>query len=664
MSPKHNLETTLNIIVLGHNSSGKTMLAEEILVLGKALKQAGSTKDGTSTLCTDQEEKKRQSTLLLDIGFCERGNHLINVFDTPGYLELSGHVSSGLYVADLAIICVDSSSGVTVSTRKFWNLAENAGVPKIVALTKFDISQTSFQGVVKCLKDDLSNKCIPVLFPDGSGAAFTKAVPFWNNSVPADLASLASQAKEKVIEVDDKLLEKYLEGTEVSEDEVKGALAKAISCGSIVPVIPCNSTTGLGIVELLDILLAGYNYRNIPDSIKPLVDKCSVVARVFKCNSDRFVGKILYLKVFKGTLRPGDTVYNVRTAANCKLGSMFKPFGSEQRSVSEIGSGDIVAVTKIEDMCISDVLTDKRVEDTVAPINFPRPVISLAVEPKSKKDESKLSISLQKMSDADPTFIATRDQRTHELVISGLGQLHLDITLSRMKNIFEAEVVTKAPKIPFNETCFAKAEGHHKHKKQTGGRGQYGEVYLTVEPAQRGEGFIFQNAITQGKIPSQYIPSIEKGIKNTLEKGVIAGYPVVDVKVTVYDGSFHEVDSDNNSFELAGSKAFKDGFLKAKPVILEPIVNMDVTVPAKFIGDIQGQIISKRGRIQTVEGEGRLQVIKAQVPLMEVLSYATELTAITAGEGSFSMEVSHYDVLPNQIAEKVKAAAIKEKEDE
>jgi elongation factor G len=452
------------------------------------------------------------------------------------------------------------------------------------------------------------------------------------------------------------------------------ALPKAFVQGKLVPILCASSKRDIGVAEFLD-FVAKYAPSPLDASPKKGVDpekKAEVTrapgstlsAQVFKSIADPAVHRLSYLRVYSGAIAADQPIYNQRTGKSSRIGSMYKPFGKDHHACATAIAGDIVCVSKVDDLNTGDTICDAQAPVQYRTFEFPLSMVSQAVEPKTKQDLARMSESMHKMADSDPTFHFTRDAGTGELVITGRSKMHVDVILARLKRKFHVEVITHPPRLALKEAILAPAEGHHKHKKQSGGHGQYGEVYLRLKPTPRGEGFKFTDSISQGRIPQQYVPAIEKGIRKTIEKGVIAGYPVVDVEVEVYDGSYHDVDSGPVSFELAGSRAFKDAFAKAKPVILEPVVHIEISVPSKFMGDITGDLNSRRGRIEGLDSRGDVQVIRAHIPMMEIMDYETQLRSVTGGEGSYTTEPSHYDVMPHKLAEAVIAKAKKPVEEE
>lgn len=643
-----------NVAFVGHNSSGKTSLADTLLFKAKAVSKPGSINEETSVFDFDSEAKERKVSIELSMAFCNYQSKEINIIDTPGYTDFISQSISALAAVETAIVCVNAVAGVMINTRKTWEEATKRNIGKIVIVTKLDNENINFESLLDNIRSVFGQNVVPVNVPDEVGPSIKKIVSVFD-LVPANFEGIATVAKEKILETDDALLEKYLGGGEVSKTDLEATLAKAVLAQKIVPVFCTSVAKDIGVSQILDALVT---------MVPPPKVQEKFCAQVFKCTADPFVGKLIYLKINGGSLTSDMTLYNERTKKQLRMGNIFKPFGKDQKGTSGVPAGDIVVITKLEEAAISDTFCEPSNPIKFPEIQFPNPMISLAVEPKTKQDEARISVSLQKMAESDPTFRVARDQQTLELVVTAMSQLHMDVILGRMKRIYDVNVVTKAPKIPYRETISVPVDGHHKHKKQTGGHGQYGEVYIRVEPTERGSGFEFKDEITQGKIPGQFIPAVEKGIREAMEKGILAGFPVTDVRVRLQDGSYHEVDSGPESFRLAGSKAFKSAFLEGNPVLLEPVVNVQVYCPPKFIGDITGQITSRRGRIITVDSENDMQVIKAQAPLQEMLSYANELNAITAGEAYFTMDISHFDILPHRVAEAVIARNKKQQEED
>jgi elongation factor G len=665
-----------NIVLVGHNSSGKTSLAEAMLFKMKATSRLGSVDDGTSVFDYEPEEKERKNSIDLAMASVNVQGREINILDAPGYPDFVGEAICGLDAVETAVICINAVDGIRVNTRKMWDLATKAGVARVISINKMDQDNIRYVELINSIREEFGKDCAPVMLPAGWGDAFKGVVSLITNpdGAPADLKDLASEAREKLMEADDKLIEEYLEGKVVTAEELAGVLPKAFAQGRLVPILCTSAKKDVGVAEFMD-FIAKYTPSPMDEPPKKGIDpekKAEVErtpggpfsAQVFKSIADPVVHRLSYLRIYSGSLTSDQPLFNQRTGKAARIGAMFKPFGKDQRTVASAVAGDIVCVAKVDELNTCDTVCDPHHIVQYPKYEFPLSMVSQAVEPKTKQDLARMSESMHKMADSDPTFHFSRDPGTGELVITGRSKLHVEIILARLKRKFHVEVITHPPKLALKEAIAQGAEGHHKHKKQSGGHGQYGEVYLRLKPTTRGEGFKFTDSITQGRIPQQYVPAIEKGIRKTIEKGVVAGYPVVDVEVEVYDGSYHDVDSGPASFELAGSKAFKDAFAKAKPCILEPIVNIEITVPSKFMGDITGDLNSRRGRIAGMDSQGQMQVVRATIPMMEIMDYETQLRSVTGGEGSYTIEPSHYDMMPHKLAETVIAKAKKPVEED
>ncbi len=661
--PKYETKDIRNIVLVGHNSSGKTTLGDAMLFKAKASSRQGSTDDGSSVFDFEPEEKERKNSIDLAVASLSIQGREINVLDAPGYPDFVGEAICGLNAVETAVICVNAVDGIRVNTRKMWELAQSAGVARFFCINKLDQENAKFRELVASIRETFGKECVPVMLPLGTGDAFRGVVDLVTSpdKAPADLKALADESREKLMEADDKMIEEYLEGKPVTAEELAAALPKAFAQGRLVPILCTSAKKDVGIAEFLDFVA---RYAPSPLDVPPKKgedpEKKTELTRppsgpmsgqVFKSIADPVVHRLSFVRVYSGTLAADQPLFNQRTGKASRIGSMYKPFGKDHHACTSAVAGDIVCVSKVEELNTCDTVCDPHAPVAFPRFQFPLSMVSMAVEPKTKQDLARMSESMHKMADSDPTFHFARDPGTGELVITGRSKLHVEIILARLRRKFHVEVITHPPRLALKEAVVQPAEGHHKHKKQSGGHGQYGEVYLRLKPTPRGEGFKFTDSITQGRIPQQYVPAIEKGIRKTIEKGVVAGYPVVDVEVEVYDGSYHDVDSGPASFELAGSKAFKDAFAKAKPVILEPIVHIEITVPSKFMGDITGDLNSRRGRIEGMDSQGNLQVVRAHIPMMEIMDYETQLRSVTGGEGSYTIEPSHYDVMPHKLAQ-------------
>jgi elongation factor G len=680
--PEYTSKDIRNIVAVGHGGAGKTTLLDAMLFKAGAVTRAGSVAEKSSVFDFEDEEKERGNSIFASMAFCRWKNTELNLVNTPGFMDFAGAAISGIHAGDLALVAVSAQRGVELNARKMNAVAKGLGLARVVVITKMDGENiVDYDAVIAKVQEVFGNQCLPVNLPVGIGPAFSGVVGVLQPpaSAPAgvvgDVEAAAGALMDKIVEADEKLMEKYLNGDKISPEELATTLRKAIAAGALVPILHTSGAKSIGVEELMDFLAAyAPSPADMPvpaakdvkgeadvalacDAAKPLA------ARVFKTVVDPFVGKLSYFRILQGTLPADSHVTNSRTGKNERVAQLFRIFGKETRTVTKGIAGDICAVSKIEDIHIGDALCDGRHLVTLPKITFPLPMASLAIEPKARGDEQKISGSVQKIADGDPTFIPRRDQQTGEMIVTGMSQLHLDVMLHRLEKRFGVGVATKPPRIPYKETISVPSEGMYRHKKQSGGRGQFGEVHFRMFPMERGAGFEFVDAIVGGSVPNQFIPAVEKGVRETLVRGVIAGYPVEDVRVELFFGKYHDVDSSEAAFKLAASMCFQECFMKAKPVLLEPIMNLEIMVPSQHMGDISGDLNSRRGRIVGMDSDGDMQIIRAQAPLGEVMRYSTELRSMTGGTGSYTMELSHYDVVPARAAEQIIALAKKEKEE-
>jgi elongation factor G len=670
--PSHATADIRNVLLTGHGGSGKTTLADAMLFATTTVTRKGSVTDGTSFSDFEKEEKEHKHSIYPSLLHMDHLGKRINLIDTPGSPDLIGQAIACLPAVETVVVVINAVSGIEVVTRRMMEAAKERNLPRAIVINKIDSPDIDLEKLVNNIRETFGPECLPINLPSGKGKAVVECL--LNNSGESDFDTVRrchAAMLDQIVEMDENLMEKYLGGEEPDYDALHAPFEKAMDEGHVVPICFADAKTGVGIPELLDTVVKHYpspiegnlrpfftgdgadekpfNYTE--DANKPLL------AHVFKVTTDPFIGKLAIFRVHQGKATGHTQVIIGHSKKTVKLSHVFHLQGKEHKEIDAIIAGDIGAVAKIEEIHTGDVLHDDHALDAVhlKKETFPTPMYGLAVNPKSRGDEQKISGALHKISEEDPTFRVNVDRQTHELVIYGLGELHLRLILERLKNR-GLEVDTKPPKIAYKETILAKADGHHRHKKQTGGAGQFGEVYLKVEPLERGKGFEFADEIFGGSIPGQYVPAVEKGVRDLIDTGILAGYPVQDVKVIVYDGKHHPVDSKEVAFRAAGKYAFKDAFLKAKPVLLEPIVNMAITVPEDKVGAITGDLSGKRGRIQGTDiVAGGMAVITAQAPLAEVMQYQSQLKSVTGGQGSFVMELSHYDPVPPQVQQQIVA---------
>jgi len=669
-----------NIVLLGHSGAGKTTLGDAMLHVAKVTGRLGSVDQGTSYLDHGEIERDRKHSVDPSLAYFDHAGKTINLVDTPGYPDFIGGAICAMAGVDIAVVVVSAVAGVEVNTRRLFNVAREVNLPVAVVISKIDGENVDLAAVLEQISQTFGQACRPMNLPSDGGKAVVDC--FANDSGSTDIADVAeahTQLIENVIEADERLMEAYLGGAEIPAEEISAAFAKAMVAGTVIPVLFTAGRSEVGVTEFMD---AVAKYFPSPEQVKarPVRNAdgddaedveiaCDparpFVGQAFKITSDPFVGKLAWIRIYQGTVK-GDTNYLLRgQKKGTKIGHPFKIQGKETGEVSQAVAGDIIALAKVEDIQTGDVLHSEQKPMYAAVLPSPTPMYSQAVTTKSRGDEQKISEALTKLAEEDPTFVVSRDSQTNETVISGIGDLHLRIVLTKMKERFDLEVETKPPKIPYRETITAKAEGHHRHKKQTGGAGQFGEVYLRVEPTARGEGFDFVNDLFGESIPRQYLPAIEKGIADVMEKGAIAGYPMQDIRVSVYDGKHHPVDSKEIAFKTAGRWAFIDAIQKAKPVLLEPIVDMEVTVPSSYMGDITSDLSGRRGRIVGQDMlPGNMCCIKAQAPLSEVMQYDSQLRSVTGGQGSYTMDFNHYEPVPGNVQQQIIAAAEKAKEEQ
>jgi len=638
-----------NIVLLSHSGAGKTSLAERFLFNTGEITRLGKVEEGNTVSDYSPEEIEHKISLNLSLLHCHYNNTKINILDTPGYADFIGEAISGLTAAEAGILIIDAVSGIEVGTERAYNLLKEYQLPFFIFVNKLDKENADFARVLKVIQKEFGKECFLFQYPLGKGSDFKEVVDI----LSSDIEKLSGEGKEKTeewrkkiieaaAESEDSLLEKYLEESELSPEEIVQGLKKAIAERKLVPIF-CGSV--LKNIAIDSLLKAIVDFCPAPQSSK---DK-PLSGQIFKTIFNPYVGQLSLFKVFSGELVSNSGFYNSSKKEKERIGSLYFLQGKEQKPTPKVEAGDLGAVAKLKNTHTGDSICDEKNPITFPQIEFPRPLISLALKPKSSRDEAKISDALTKLTHENPTFQVSRDQQTKELIISGMGNLCLEIAIARLKREFKLEVEVGEPKIAYKETITGTAEVQGKYKRQSGGHGQYGDVWLKLEPLERGKGFEFVDKIVGGRIPRQYIPAVEKGIKQAMSEGVLAGYPLVDLKATLYDGSFHSVDSSDLAFQIAAAMALRKGALEAKPVLLEPIVEVEVDAPEEYMGDINSGLSSKRGRIMGLEGKK----IKAIVPLAEMAHYAADLKSVTGGRGSFSMKFSHYEVVPQKIAEKI-----------
>ena len=690
---QHSIDQLRNIGLIAHGDAGKTSLAEAMLYTSGASDRLGKVGDVSCVMDYDPDEIKRGITINASLAFCEWNNHKINIVDTPGYVNFIAETQGSMRVIDTAIVVISADEGVQVITEKVWKWAEEKALPCAIFVNKLGHERANLTKVLDDIEKTFKKKAVKFQVPIGSGANFKgvvdlikmKSYSFSNDQsgkttegeIPSDLKDETDQYREELIEAaaeaNDELTEKYLEEGSLTEDEIKRGLKAGINNATVIPILYGSALNNHGVSSLLDIIV---EYLPSPDVRPPMKGKDDsekevvrqnspdepLSALVFKTIADPYAGQLTLFRTYSGVLKADSVVLNSSKESKEKLGSLFCIQGKNQTSVPSISAGDFGVVAKLKNTVTGDTFTDDKKIIIFEPIKFPQPVLSLAVVPKKKQDEEKLSSSLHRLEVEEPTLQVSRDPQTNELIISGMGQLHLEVIVARLQRKFGVEVETKTPKIPYKETIRGTTKVQGKYKKQSGGRGQYGDTWLELSPLPKGNGFKFINKIVGGSIPRQYIPAVEKGIIEAMSGGVLAGYPLVDVQAILYDGSFHEVDSSEMAFKIAGSMGFKKGVTECNPVLLEPVMSMEITVPGEMMGDVIGDINQRRGKVLGVDPAGGSQLIKANVPMAEVSKYAPDLRALTGGRGIFTMEFSHYEEVPRQLTDKIIEQSKKEKE--
>ena len=676
-----------NVALVGHSGSGKTQLAAAMLFDAGMVNRLGKVDEGNTVTDFDEEEIGRKHTLSASVAFAEWNRTKINFIDTPGVANFLSDTRSAMRVTDAAAIVVDAVSGVEVQTEKVWNTASDMGAPCLIVLNRLDRDRASLDRSLASLREAFGREVVPIQLPIGEEKSFEgvvdlvrmQAVRFPGDGdkpvvgdIPPALADAAASARDSLIEMvaeaDDELMEKFFDAGTLSQEELEQGLRGALGSRRIFPLVCTSALANIGIQALLDAIstyLPSPADRPLPavarDGGEPVSydadDSGPAAAFVWKTIADPFAGRITLFRVAAGALASDETVQNATKGTAERLGSLAVMQGKTQHAVARLNAGDIGAVTKLRDTQTCDTLCAAGSTLSFAPIAFAEPVLSYAIEPKTRGDEEKISTSLQRLQEEDPTIRYARDPQTQQLLLSGQGQLHIEVTVAKLKRRFGVEVNLKLPRIPYRETITAATEAHGRHKKQTGGHGQFGDCKIRVEPLARGEDFQFANEIFGGSIPRQFIPAVEKGILEARAKGYLAGYPMVDFRVTLHDGQFHQVDSNEMSFKMAGRLAFRDAMSRARPTLLEPVMDVEVHAPSEFAGDLMGSLNGRRGRIGGMETRGTATIIKAQVPMAEMLTYEQLLTSATGGRGSYQMEFSHYEEVPAQLHAKVIAEA-------
>jgi elongation factor G len=676
-----------NVAVVGHGGCGKTQLVSALLFASGMINRLAKVDEGNTVTDYDDEEIARRHTLTASLAYAEWNKTKINLIDTPGFGNFFSDARAALRVSDAALVVVDAVAGVEVQTEKSWSAAQEFDLPRIVVLHRIDRDRASLERSLESLRQTCGRAIVPIQLPIGEEKNFSgvvdlvamKAFTFATDGtgtmtegpVPDDMTAAATAAREALIEMvaeaDEQLMEKFFDAGTLTQEELIAGLKAATHAAKVFPLVCASGLLNAGSQTLLDALVnfvpspADRPFRAIgpggDEVVRPADDKAPYAAFVWKTVADQFAGRITMFRVYQGCLKSDSTVLNATQGTPERLGHLVVLQGKSQTNVPEIKAGDLGAVAKLKDTRTSDTIADKAAGISFAPLTFPEPVLSYAIDPKTRGDEDKINQSMHRLEEEDPTIRYARDPQTHELLLAGQGQLHIEVTVAKLKRRFGVEVNLKPPRIPYRETITARAEAHGRHKKQTGGHGQFGDCKIRLEPLPRGSEFEFVDEIFGGSIPRQFIPAVEKGIQESRLRGYLAGYPVVDFRVVLYDGQYHDVDSNELSFKTAGWLAFKDGMSKARPTLLEPIMNVDVYAPSDYAGDLMGDLNGRRGRIGGMEPRGQMTVIKAQVPMAEMLTYEQHLTSVTGGRGTYHMEFSHYDEVPSHQQQKIIAAA-------
>jgi elongation factor G len=683
-----------NVALVGHGGCGKTSLTSALLFDLGAANRLGRVEDGTTVTDFDPDEIERKISLQTGLAWGEWRKHKLNLLDTPGYANFLAEARAALRVADAAVVVVDAVSGVEVQTQKVWSYAEEFGLPRLVVVNRMDRDRASFLRTLESLQGAFGRSVVPVVLPLGEEKHFVgvadlvteKADVYHDDqsgrfeavALPPEVQDAARTWRDTLVEMvaesNEDLIETFFEkGTLAQEDLVRG-LRKAVLQGRLFPVLAASSLRNVGVHPLLDAIVdllpspvdrgevagrgpGGDEARRRPAAGEPLS------AFVFKTIADPHAGRISLFRVYSGTMKSDSSVHNTTRDAAERVGALELLQGKVQTPVSEVQAGDLGAVAKLKETQTGDTLADRSHPIVYPPLTFPEPATTFAIEPKTRGDDDKISGALHRLMEEDPVLRLSRDPHTHEMLLSGVGQLHIEVVVARLKKRYKVEVNLKKPKIPYLETIKAAAEGHGRHKKQTGGHGQFADCKIRMKPLPRGSDFKFVDDIFGGSVPKNYIPAVEKGIQEARQRGYVAGYPLVDFQVELYDGQYHDVDSSEMAFKIAGSLAYKDAIAKCRPTVLEPVMKVEIAVPEEYAGAVMGDLSSRRGRPQGMEPRGALQVILAEVPMSEMLSYDADLTSMTGGRGSYHMEMSHYDEVPSHLQEKIAAAARAERGD-
>lgn len=677
-----------NISVVGHGSTGKTQLTSAILFSAKATSRFLKVDEGNTITDFDEEEIKRNISISSSMAYYNYNKNKVNIFDTPGFGNFIQDAKSCINVTETSLIVVCGVSGVEVQTEKVYKDALDFGAARAFFINKLDRERGNFESALESIQESFESddtKVFPVFYPIGSEAGFKGIIDIFNKKayyykddlsgnyeekdIPVDLADKVNELYdtliENIVEDDEELMERYLGEEHISREELIRVFKDGFHKGKFCPVFCGSGLKNIGIKNLLEWIdlffpapsetLSIYAKEEGKEEkvLIEITDDKPFLGYVFKTTSDPFTGKITFIKILQGALNADTTMINRTNNQKERIGQLIYLMGKNPKAFVEAYAGDICAIAKLKSTNTGDTVSVNPGELKIIPIVLPEPIMSFAIEPKTKKDEEKISTAISRLSEEDPTFVYKRDAQTNELILSGMGQQHVEVIVSKLKNKYNVDVDLKPPKVPYKETIKASAKSHGRYKKQTGGKGQFGDCHIEISPLERGKGFEFVNSIVGGAIPKTYIPAVEKGIVGAMEEGIVAGYPVVDVRVELYDGSYHPVDSSEIAFKIAGSMGFKAGFKSAQPVLLEPYMKLSVVVPDEFMGDINGDVASKRGRILGMDSKKGRSIIEATVPMSELFNYSNELKSMTGGRGNFNMEFSHYEEVPHSVAEKI-----------